>query len=198
MSEKLTDSRRVVLRDSGIFPRSKDLNVLFGVLGAIVGYRFIGLDFQHSYGLNEILFLSLVIPIGVAVGSIFATLAQSRFLFRFCFSREKEKLSFSQSFYSLIKLVLSFVVGAMVFRIALNGSAAGTLQLRSIVDITFRWFFGLLVLYGFIGILISRLTFTQRYQMSRSEMEADAREGEMRPEVREAMDTNFTNSRESD
>ena len=190
MSEKLTDSRRAALRDRGIFPRSSDLSILFATLGAVVGYRSISLDFGHAFELNQILYLSLVIPLGAAIGSVLATLVQSRFLFGFSFLKQKQERSFSQFFYSLTKLILCLGVGGLVFRITSTAAAEGSLKIQSMLGFATSSFLGLLVLFGLVGLLVSKFTFVERYQMSKSEIEADAREGEMRPEVKAAMDTN--------
>ena len=198
MSEKLTDSRRAALREKGIFPRSRDFNVLFATIGAIIGYRSLGLDLYHSYGLNQILSLTLIIPFGAAICSVLATLIQSRFLFRFSFSKEKKELNFTNFFYVLIKLILFLIIGGIVFRKLLADAAADTLNFEFIRQTVAVSFVGLLVLFGLVGLLVSKLTFFERYQMSKAEVEADDRDGEMRPEVKAAMDTNFANVRERD
>lgn len=198
MSEKLTDSRRAALREKGIFPRSSDFNALFATIGGIIGYKFVEFDFSRMLDPMQVGLSSLFIPLGAAVGSMLATLIQSRFLFRFNLTKEKNELSFTSSFYALVKLFLSLVFAGIVCRKLLADAPTGVLRVDSFLQTTFPGLASLLMLFGIIGLLVSKFSFVTKYQMSRAEIEADAREGEMRPEIRAAMDSSFVSGKEQE
>jgi len=198
VSEKLTDSRRVALREKGVFPRSSDFNVLFATLGGFIGYKFVELDFSRMLDPMQVGLSSLFIPLGAAVGSMLATLIQSRFLFRFSLKKEKHQLSFTNSFYSLVKLFLSLVFAGIVCRKLLADAPTGLLKIDSFLQTTFLGVASFLMLFGLIGLLVSKFSFVIKYQMSRAEIESDAREGEMRPEIRAAMDSSFVSGKEQE
>lgn len=195
---QLSSQRKESLREIGIFPMSRDVTTAGVIIGALLGARPIIKNWQAMLGAypsdlaaSTLQFLYLIgwIPLGASLGGILATLIQSRFLISFALPSRLLKKNPSP----LISLSLGIFKGGVI-------AAAGWLlfhQLKmrllegeSSLRVLFKPFFYsslvALVVFSLIGRFATQIAFQLRYKMSKEEYAAESREGEMRPEVRQA------------
>ncbi len=191
--DQLTDARRSELREQGLFPYSRDVTVFFVILGVSLAH--FGTKFElysefcvEQFHLGPLLQKTILMPFGAALGALIATLFQSRFLIRFKTSRPPEPLrGLSSIVFGVIKALILGGVIVLAFRQLEETSLSSELPM---LDYLFSFALGaaLFVFFCFalVGFLLSRFQFTHRHSMTREEILAEAREGEMRPELRAA------------
>ena len=195
--EQLTSSRKSSLREAGVFPYSKDFTNFFVFLGVIVGFYFLKLDFRSNFLFSDVLELSIFLPLGAALGALLSTLLQSRFLIGFTSSRrgsvEKSAASLLSTYVftslkSIIVVGASYLAFIQLHETLILSKESNTIEIYSFIEFAVKLFGVVLFLFSLLGFFISRMQFAGDYQMSREEILAESREGEMRPEVRAATD----------
>jgi flagellar biosynthesis protein FlhB len=184
MSEgSLSSQRRQELRDSGVFPRAKEVDTFFVVLGLYLGLRFTEKRFSVAHFqdfrpelFNEILALLLPIAFGAAAGAIISALIQSRFLVRYISGRKGEHHHFFEFSFFLAKLTLWGAIGYLLFLYLLPRSNLVLLEdLRGQLLIVLPWGLGALCILGIVARAFKGLLFNERYKMSNEELMAEAR-----------------------
>jgi hypothetical protein len=161
---------------------------LFAVVGGFLAYRSIDLNLILKFTAEELLLNSLKIPFGMALGTMLATLFQSKFLFRPGTAGRNERTGYADFFYALVKFFLVLSTGAFLYRRLLADLTNGKSGVVAILFPSIGACSVLLVVFALVGIWLSRLVFDIKHSMSKDEMAAESREGEMRPEMRAAAD----------
>ena len=183
-----TDQRREELREQGIFPRSRDLD-LFGLFsGFLLGLFFLKrISLFEEFSLPTLLFYLLVIPCCTALGVLVSSLVQSRFLVRFRTggARSRSRLTPFETVFSAVKGVLWLGILYLLLKHLLNSD----FPLAGIDERVFE-ILGLALLrlfvLGIVGRFAVGLLFAQAYAMSKEEILAEAQDSEVRPEFRRA------------
>jgi len=191
--EKLTEGRRTALREEGIFPYSRDFTNFFVFLGISLAAGFIRFDLSKEIKIGELVLYSIALPAGAALGAIFSTFVQSKFLIAFNFkansNQRRSEFGLSFFFYSLIKTVIVLGAAILLWR-GLQEKFLNSKEVSLVNVLTLGWQLsgGVLFLFALLGFIISRLQFGAAYTMSRQDMLCEDREGQMRPELRSATD----------
>lgn len=181
-----TEQRREELRDSGVFPRSRDLDVMGLFFGFFLACFFLrGFSLLEEYSIERLLGVLLVVPLATACGVVVSTLIQSRFLVKFS-SNEAQPESVT---YRAVFAVAKALIWIGAFYLLLQYLLKSQFSLEELAHLLLR-FLGLalipLLFLGIVGRFVVGLLFSARYAMTKEEILAEARDSEIRPEFRQA------------
>jgi phosphate/sulfate permease len=197
----ITEHKIAKLREQGEIPVS-GLAISFGaILGASVALKCCPRIDSWSFNLKEGMFWLLMPPLGAFLGALLVGLMQSRFFLRlsvsgfYHFKEMSVKRFESRSiFLQGLIFVLLVLIGIMFFR-SLVGSAQQFYlaevidpgSLLSMVGVAYRRFFMIMLFSVISFVVFGAIYFRLFYRMTRDELEAEMKEGEMRSEYRRAL-----------